>query len=283
MSNFHSRSNSLPSKSHPVMDEIQDHLCRLRDSEATSAKSICSNLACLIKLHEEIKNLIQVPSIQQAISHDQCGTWINEILEGSLRLVDLCGFSRDVVCLTKECFQDFESSIRRNRSEAATAKDIDSYVASRKKINQMINKSIKNMKSFNQNFTPLLEKTEDLKAIATVLKEMEVISSSVLKSILILVSGEKRRSKQRSWLLLSKLSQTSRVCDEMEQEMDGGDMLHALNANMLQKGMDKITKQNVLRQLKSSEMTTQDLEEGLTSFFRSLVKTRVSLLNALSH
>ncbi|XP_073287200.1 uncharacterized protein [Primulina huaijiensis] len=265
------------------MDEIQDHLCWLRGSEVTSVKSICSNLACLVNLHEGIKNLIQFPSIQQAISHDQCGTWIDEILEGSLRLLDLCGFSRDVVCLTKDSFQNLESSIRRNRGETATAKDIDSYVASRKKINQMVNKNIKNMKSFNQNLTPVLENAEDLKAIARVLKEMEAISSSVLKSILILVSGAKRRSKQRSWLLLSKLTQTNRVHDEMEQEMDGGDMLYALNVNKLEKGMDKITKQTVLRQLKSSEMTIQELEEGLESFFRSLVKTRVSLLNALSH
>ncbi|XP_073120975.1 uncharacterized protein [Henckelia pumila] len=267
------------------MDDIQEHLCRLRGSEGMpgTAKSICSNLASLVNRHEEIKNLIQMSSIQQAISHERRGTWIDEILEGSLRLVDLCEFSRDVVCLTKESVQDIESSIRRNRGETSTAKDINSYLASRKKINQMINKNIKNMKSFNQNLTPLLEKAEDLKAIAAMLKEMEAISSSVLKSILILVSGEKRRSKQRSWLLLSKFTQTSRVHDEMEQEMDGGDMLYALAINMLQKGMDKVTKPNVLRELKSSEMTIHDLEEGLESFFRSLVKTRVSLLNALSH
>ncbi|XP_075495184.1 uncharacterized protein LOC142532700 [Primulina tabacum] len=283
MSNFHSRSNSLPCKSHPVMDEIQDHLYWLRGSEITSAKSICSNLACLINLHEGIKNLIQVPSIQQAISHYQCGTWIEEILEGSLGLVDLCGFSRDVVSLTKESVQDLESSIRRNRGETAIAKDVDSYVASRKKINQMISNNIKNMKCFNKNLTPLLENAEDLKAIVTVLKETEAISSSVLKSVLILVSGAKRRSKQRSWLLLSKLAQTNRVRDEMEQEMDGGDMLYALNVSMLQKGMNKFTNQNLLTKLKSSEVTIQDLEEGLESFFRSSVKTRVSLLNALNH
>lgn len=70
------------------------------------------------------------------------------------------------------------------------------YVASRKKIRQMINKNIKNIKSFNQNLTPLLEKAEDLKAIMTVLKEMETIFFLVLKSILILVSGAKRRSEQ---------------------------------------------------------------------------------------
>ncbi|KZV20096.1 hypothetical protein F511_00953 [Dorcoceras hygrometricum] len=278
MSTFHSRSNSLPSKSHPLLDEIQDHLCQLRGSEVTSAKSIRSNLACLVNLHEGIKNLIQVPSIQQAISHYQCGNWIDEILEGSLRLLDLCGFSRDVVCLIKESVQNLESCIRRNRVETSAAEDINSYVASRKKINQMVRKKFKNMKSLNQNLTPFLEKAEDLKAIVTMLKEMEAISSSVLKSALILVSAEKRTSKQRSWLLLSKFTQTSHVSHEMEQEIDGGNMLYAWNVNVLQKGMGRTTKQNVLWKLKSCEMTIQDLEEGLESFFRSLVKTRVSLL-----
>ncbi|XP_073020911.1 uncharacterized protein [Primulina eburnea] len=235
------------------MNGIQEHLCRLRGSDIMSitAKSVCSNLASFVNLHEDIKNLIQIPSIQQAISHDQFGTWIDDILEGSLRLVDLSGFSRDTVCLVKESVQDLESPIRRNRSETVTVKDIYSCVASRKKISQMINKNIKNIKSFNQNLTPLLEKAEDLKAILTVLKEMEAISSSVLKSILILVSGAKRSLKQRSWLWPSKLTQTSRVHGEMEQEID--------------------------------EMTMQDFEEGLESFFRSLVKTRVSLLDAWSH
>ncbi|XP_073032991.1 uncharacterized protein [Primulina eburnea] len=261
MSNFHSRSNSLPSKSHPVMDEIQDHLYWLRGSEITSAKSICSNLACLINLHEGIKNLIQVPSIQQAISHDQCGTWIEEILEGSLGLVDLCGFSRDVVSLTKESVQDLESSIRRNRGETAVAMDVNSYVASRKKINQMINNNIKNMKCFNKNLTPLLENAEDLKAIVTVLKETEAISSSVLKSVADTHVRGKEKIKAKKLVIA----------------------FEARPNYMLQKGMDKITKQNLLTKLKSSEVTIQDLEEGLESFFRSLVKTRVSLLNALSH
>ncbi|KZV20095.1 hypothetical protein F511_00952 [Dorcoceras hygrometricum] len=117
-------------------------------------------------------------------------------------------FSRDVVCLAKESVQDLESSIRRNRGETSTAKDIDSFVSSRKKINQMINKNIKNMKSFNKNLTPLLEKADDLIAIVTLFKEMEAISASVLKSVLIHVFGAKRRSKQRSWLLLSKLTKT---------------------------------------------------------------------------
>ncbi|KAI3464720.1 hypothetical protein Pfo_021383 [Paulownia fortunei] len=284
MANFHSRSNSFPSQSHPVMECVEDHLCRLKASEATStsATSICANLASLRDLHEGINTLIQMPSIQQALSQEQGENWINELLEGSLRLVDLCGFSRDIVYLTKESVQDLESSIRRNKVEAAPAVDVNTYVASRKKINKMVNKCIKNLKSFNQNSTALPDRDYDIKAIGTMLKETESLDFSVLKSVLILLSGEKERSNQRSWSLLSKFTQTSRVCSEVDQE-SGAEDLCTLNVHKSRKSMDSTTVKNMLKQLKASEMTIQEIEEGLEALFRSLVKTRVSLLNVLSH
>ncbi|KAL0325983.1 UNVERIFIED_CONTAM: hypothetical protein Sradi_5167600 [Sesamum radiatum] len=213
MATFHSRSNSFPSQSHPVMESVEDHLCRLKSSEAasTSASSICMNLASLRDFHEGINNLIQMPSVQQALSQGHSESWVNELLEESLKLVDLCGFLRDVVSSTKESIQDLESSIRRNRGENATWDDINAYVASRKKINKMVKKCIKNLKSLNQSSTPL-------PAIGTMLKEAEALDFSVLKSVLMLLSGEKEGSKQRSWSLLSKFTQTKRVHSEVEQE-----------------------------------------------------------------
>ncbi|KAL0325978.1 UNVERIFIED_CONTAM: hypothetical protein Sradi_5167100 [Sesamum radiatum] len=273
MAAFHSRSNSFPSQSHPVMDDVEDHLCRLKSSESasTSTTSICANLVSLRDLHEGLNNLIQMPSVQQALSRGEGENWVNELLEESLRLVDLCGFSRDVVCLTKESIQDLESAIRRNGGEKATRDHINAYVASRKKINKMVNKCIKNLKSLNQSSTPL-------PAIGTMLKETETLDFSVLKSVLILLSGEKEPSKQRSWSLLSKFAQTKRVHSEVEQET-AAENLCSLNIHKSRKGMDSIT----LKQLKSAEMSIQELEEGLEALFRSLVKTRVSLLNVLSH
>ncbi|KAK4390907.1 hypothetical protein Sango_2154000 [Sesamum angolense] len=279
MAAFHSRSNSFPSQSHPVMDDVEDHLCRLKSSEAasTSATSACANLASLRDLHEGINNLIQMASIQQALSNEQDENWINELLEGSLRLVDLCGFSRDVVRLSKECIQDLESSVRRHKGETATL-DMNAYVSSRKKINKMVSKCIKNLKSFNQNSTAVPDKDCDLKAIGTMLKETEALAFSVLKSVLILMAGEKERSKQRSWSLFSKFTQTSRVHSEVQQGADAEDLCSFTIFKSL-KG-DNLALQNTL---KASEMTIEKLDEGLEALFRSLVKTRVSLLNVLSN
>ncbi|KAL3840141.1 hypothetical protein ACJIZ3_024732 [Penstemon smallii] len=248
---FHSRSNSFPSTSHPVMSNVEDQLCRLDLGE----------------LHEGINNMIQMPSIKQALSNEQGECWMNELLEGSLGLVDLCEFSRDIVCLTKESVQDLESSIRRNRGE-----DMNAYVASRKKIIKKVKKCIKNLKSFNQNSTSvLLHKDDDLKAIATMLQETEALDLSILKSVLTLMSGEKKQSKQRSWSLFSK---SSRVNSEVEQESCVADFSLTINKSR--------TMQNTLKQLKASELSIQEIEEGLETLFRSLMKTRVTLLNVLS-
>ncbi|KAL0351655.1 UNVERIFIED_CONTAM: hypothetical protein Scaly_1554200 [Sesamum calycinum] len=249
MANLHVRSNSLPSKSHPITD-VEDQLCRLRSSEGTSTSttSVPATLASLRDLHDE-----------------------------SLGLVDLCGFARDVLSLTKGSVQDLQSSIRRNRGEIATADDVNAYMTSRKKINKMVNKFIKNSKVFNQNPTAFSNEDSDLKAIVTMLKETEAFDVSVLKSVLILVSGESGSSKKRSWSLLSKFTRTSRVHSDVEQER-GAENLCLLD---LQKSGKDL--QNVLKQLKASEMVIQELEEELEAFFRSLVKTRVSLLNALNH
>ncbi|KAI3460452.1 hypothetical protein Pfo_017115 [Paulownia fortunei] len=282
MAYVHCRSNSLPSKSHPVRDDVEDHLCRLKASEATStsATSVLKNLASLRDLQEGINNMIKLSSIHQVLSHKQGESWTNEILEESLRLVDLCEFSRDVVFSTKESVQELESSIRRNRGETAIA-DVNAYESSRKKINKRV-KYIKNLKSFKRNSTALLNTDCDLKAIAMMLKETEALGFSVLKSVLILVSGAKGRSNQRSWSLLSKFAQVSRVHSEIEQE-SGAEDLCSLKIKKSHKSKDDITVQNILKQLKASEMTIQGLEDGLEAFFRSLVKTRVSLLNVLGH
>ncbi|KAK6131418.1 hypothetical protein DH2020_034843 [Rehmannia glutinosa] len=272
MANFHSRSNSFPSQSHPVMNDVEDHLCRLKASQSpsTSAISICTNLASLKDLHDGINNLIQMPSIQQALSNEQGENWVNDLLEGSLKLVDLCSFTRDIVYLTKESVQDLESSIRRK------ADDINAYMTSRKKIAKMVKKCIKNLKSS----TAIPDRdNKDLKAIGTMLKEAESLDLSVLESLLIHLSGEKEKSNQRSWSLLSKVTQNKRVHSEVEPESGAEDLCY-LNIHKSTKSMDS---KNMLKQLKTSEMNIQEIVEGLEAFFKSLVKTRVSLLNVLSH
>ncbi|KAL6506621.1 hypothetical protein OROHE_022454 [Orobanche hederae] len=264
MVSFRSRSNSLPSQSHTTMNDVEDHLNSLLNaSHATSTSSVCSNLVGLRDLHDGINKLIHMPSVQQVLAHEQSENLTNELLEGSLRLVDLCGFSRDIVLLIKESVQDLESAMRRK------ADGIDSYEASRKKINKMVKKCIKNISNNSK------QNSMELPPVGKMLKEAESLDLSILKSVLMLLSGEKEKSNQRSWSLLTK-----RVhYDVVEQECCLRDLC-SLNINKSRKSFDS---KSISKQLQASETRIQEIEEGLEALFRSLVKTRVSLLNALSH
>ncbi|CAA3029961.1 Hypothetical predicted protein [Olea europaea subsp. europaea] len=215
---FHIRSNSLPSKSHPEIANIEDHLCRLKSSEeaSISASSMCTKLASLRDLHEDINNLIQLPSVQQALIDQGY-----ELLDGSLELLDICGIARDVILLMKEYVEELESSLRRNRG-------IDTYMNARKMIEKMVKKCIKNMKSFNKCSTLFLNEDNNLKAIASMLKE-QAIGFSALKSALTIFT-----SKQKACSLVSKFSRSSHVHSQTEEE------LYALNLDNLRKDINRL-------------------------------------------
>ncbi|KAF5202066.1 hypothetical protein FRX31_008350 [Thalictrum thalictroides] len=56
----HSRSNSSPSRSHPLTLCVEEQLCHLRSLElATSSSSICHNLAGLQDLYDCVDDILQ--------------------------------------------------------------------------------------------------------------------------------------------------------------------------------------------------------------------------------
>ncbi|KAL2468130.1 hypothetical protein Fot_51655 [Forsythia ovata] len=215
----HVRSNSLPSKSHPEIANVEDHLCRLKfyKEASVSSSSICPQLASLRDLHEDINNLIQLPSVQQALADENCAA---ELLDGSLKLVDICGVARDVIFLMKESVQELQSSLRRN-------KGIDAYMNSRKNIDRMVKKCIKNLKGFDRCSSVLINKDSDLKATTSMLKEAQAIDFPVLKSVLTIFAP-----KQKTWSLVSKFTQSSRVHFRTEDESNAQE-LYALNIENL--------------------------------------------------
>ena len=59
-SHQHTRSNSLPTRTHPLISEFNDQLSRSRDLEATSSSStsICQKLNGLQDLHDCVDKLL---------------------------------------------------------------------------------------------------------------------------------------------------------------------------------------------------------------------------------
>ncbi|KAG5547551.1 hypothetical protein RHGRI_013289 [Rhododendron griersonianum] len=126
-SNYHARSVSLPSRLHPLIPHIDEHL----------------NLDGLQNMCDRLDDLLLLPHTQLAFAQQQEETWVEEVLEKYLRLLDICSAARDVSTQTKQDVQNLLSILRRRRD----TNDFAGYVTSRKKAKKEIQKSLKELKS----------------------------------------------------------------------------------------------------------------------------------------
>ncbi|KAF9622259.1 hypothetical protein IFM89_030301 [Coptis chinensis] len=106
---------NIPSRSHPLTLDVEEQLCRLKSSGATSSSFslTCHNLSGLSTLYDSMEHLLQSSLAQQKISSERSNTCINEVVDGSLRLLEICNTARDAFSQTKECVRDLQSSLRR--------------------------------------------------------------------------------------------------------------------------------------------------------------------------
>ncbi|KAK7257962.1 hypothetical protein RIF29_32313 [Crotalaria pallida] len=292
-SHNHARSNSLPSKPHPIILQCNEHLARLGgvSSDATSSSSSSSSflsykLSGLQDLHNSVEKLIQLPLTQEALVHERQEKWVEELLDGSLRLLDTCSATKDALLHTKECTRELQSIIRRRRrgGEEELAIEVKKFLTSRKVARKAIFKALENLKG-NENKCSFSITNKDYQTVASIslLKEVEVITFSIFESLLNFISGS-MQSKRSSWSLVSKIMQSKRVphaqgVDENEfANVDAALQFFAINLASKSNGIDDL--QNKLARLGSC---IQKLEEGLESLFRRLIKIRVALLNILNH
>ncbi|KAL9238462.1 hypothetical protein vseg_012879 [Gypsophila vaccaria] len=97
---YHVRSISLPSRPHPVAEQLDEQLCRLRSSQsasASSSSSVSNGLNGVKDLCSFVDELLQLPVHQQGLSQNHNAKWVDDVLDGSLRLLDICSASRDAL------------------------------------------------------------------------------------------------------------------------------------------------------------------------------------------
>ncbi|KAM7256714.1 hypothetical protein ACFE04_012455 [Oxalis oulophora] len=239
MASFHVRSISLPTGSHPLAASVDEQLSRLRISQETSTSSssvLCHKLDGLRKLYECVDDLFQLPLTQQHLSNES----LDDVLNGSIRIIDICDISRDVLSQIKESQQELESSLRRKSGGDYEA--VCAYMTSRKKISKIVSKSLKNLK---RSETKSAKSDQD--STIKMLKDSEEITLAVFESLFSLISQSKTNN---GWSSVSKLFKPKRVSCE-----------------------------SLLRQSEDLNSNIQELEQNLECLYRRLVKTRITLLN----
>ncbi|CAN1770781.1 hypothetical protein LINPERHAP1_LOCUS11708 [Linum perenne] len=267
---FHARSNSFPSRAHPIVSEFDEQLCRLRQSQAasTSSSSISHKLSSLQDVYDCVDKLIQLPSTQQAMIHDQ-----NELLDGSLRVLDMCNTAKDALSQLKESVAELQSAIRRRQGDLVA--ETKRYLNSRKIVKKAIKKALKALKGIENKKSTSSNNVEAI----SMLRETESIVLEVLESLLSFISQS--NSKSSSWSLVSKImtSKKNEIMAAKKNEVSANTNEFAEVDACLKtsKSSDELQ-----AHLKNLQPCIQDLEEGVESLFRCLIKTRSSILNILS-
>ncbi|TYI98299.1 hypothetical protein E1A91_D01G204400v1 [Gossypium mustelinum] len=225
---FHARSNSLPSRQHPITSQIDENLNRLRASQSASTSSK--------------KNYIER---KQSL------------------LVQVTKELQSVLCRRRGEVEGFGDEVRK-------------YLTSKKEVRKAISKAFKNLKHMDNK---LMSKDGETGAVISTLKQVVAATMGVLQSLLSFISGPEASSR---WSLVSKLMHQKRVrCEEEEEKTNEIANAEAALRSFIKSGNVKHV-ENVQNELQNSELCIQDLEEGLESFFRRLIKARVTVQNIVN-
>ncbi|XP_027355386.1 uncharacterized protein LOC113865187 [Abrus precatorius] len=283
----HLRSNSLTSAAHPLASQFEEHLHGLKGSEATSSlssSSVCHKLNDMLDLHDYTNKLLQLPIEQQAFAQECNDKWVDELLEGSLRLLDICSTAKDCLLQSKECMHELQSVIRRKRgTETEFVVEGVKYLALRKKMKKQIQKGLENLKAMKNELIPSSSiKDNKPSSMLSFLKEAQAITLSSLEQLLLLISDSKGHSKHRRWLAISKLMQPKRaVCNSEESYTNGFENVDAALQSLISHKPSYI--ENFHSHMENLGMCIQDLEIGIEHLSRKLIRNRVSLLNIFNH
>ncbi|OAY22539.1 uncharacterized protein LOC110605774 [Manihot esculenta] len=272
----HVRSSSLPSKSHPLASSVEEQLTTLRASSA----SVIHKLGGLKDLHDRVGDLFKLPHTQQALSSEHQDKCLEEMFDGSLRLLDACATTRDVFSQMKECVQELESSFRRKRgAESNVENEVQAYMNSRKRMSKVISKYCGNLKRMEKKCTEL-HVDKDSVVVDGMLKEVEEISLMVFQSLLSSVSLSKARSRPAGWSLVSKLLPSRQITSQVQAYANGVEKMDVELLNLIGKTSTSLVEmKSVLEGLEALECSIEQTEEELECIYRRLLKSRVSLLN----
>ncbi|OMO72175.1 hypothetical protein COLO4_27790 [Corchorus olitorius] len=277
MASFHARSNSLPSRQHPLTSQIEENLNRLRSSQsASTSSSLGQSLNGVQDLHEYVDMLLQLPSTQQALAQEEQRKCVEELLDGSLVLLDVCNIAKDALFQIKECTQELQSILRRRRGVEGLASEVRKYLISRKAMKKAISKALKNLKHLEN------KQSTSSGEVTSILREVEAVTCGVLESLLSFVSGPTSESKLSRFNLVSKLMNQKKVASEEDEENTNEIANVEATLRSFVKSENNKHVENLQNELQSSESCIQDLEEGLECLFRCLIKARVTVLNALN-
>jgi len=285
---YHVRSISLPSRSHPSTIRVEEELNQLKTWEGTSTStsgSIHIGLSLLEDLYISLEDLLNMASTQQVISHHQGEKCVEELLDSSMRILDICGITRDTILQIKENVQTLHSSLRRRKGDSSVERSVAEYKFFTKKMKKTVNKLITSLKQMDSKFgmSSILELDHHLSSLIRVFREVIAMNLSVFQFILSFLIVSSSKSKTTKWKFVAKLMHKGVItCEDNSDNVNELQCVNATLNTLLSEGTNGENLQASHERLEALENAIETIENDLENLFRRLIKSRASLLNIIS-
>lgn len=268
----HTRSVSLPTRSHPLLSNLRDQLSDLdawsSSSTARSSAWLAEGLSCLRNALDSLDDALRLPQAQNLL----CGRprLAEKLLEDFLRFADAYGIFQSAVLALKEARTAVQVAIRK-RDESTIA----SYVKARKRIHKEMRDLTSTIRCVAKcdilrepDHSPAPD-AELASAISGVVKATTSVSLALFDGFAL--SFAARRS---AWSGRLRLSKKAKVDEWIKELQCTEERLWSLRK------MKDAEVREVLKKMEDLEGCVECIESGSERVFRSLISARVSLLNA---
>ncbi|KAI3665303.1 hypothetical protein L6452_43927 [Arctium lappa] len=235
---FQKKSISLPCRSHPSTVRIEEVLNLIKSSSSAtpSVDNICNGLSQLVELHHFSDHLLVLPVTQNLISIHRNTLWVEEVMEVSMKLLDICSIIRDVVLQMVEHVRDLQSALRRKKDHTSILISIANYIDFRKRTKKDAKELITRLKQSEKVIGVVADPgNHHLPAVMRVLIEVTEVTVSIFESLLMYVSVSPPLLKLNGWsMVVWKLMHKGTVaCKEDEKHKGIMNELEAVDVSLL--------------------------------------------------
>lgn len=275
--NYHVRSASYPPKSNPILQKIEDELMKLRKSEASTtsvSETMFVGLTGLARLYKCVDDVLRMPLLAQPTLLAKPANHFNPIVEGSLKLLEICNASKQ--CLVR-LLEAVRTSLRCSNSSEARG-EISRYFCLRKEITKIAKGLVLELRQIEGSLVS--EKRELISEefeVISVLRCVSIINISVLESFLSFLIVSSKGKFGLISKLVAKMSVISeeKLCEKGNELSNVDVVLHAFDG-------ERCDYDVVKKRLQVLEVSLRGIEDGLNNICKQLTRTRASLINIIS-